>query len=99
MSNPTWPVYTFRVNLETLNRYSWSQPYYNTQIVGNETEPEGDNFKYTRSAWLASLLPGYEFIADKEGVTFTAYGEKATYLKKTYVSVPPSPNDTLILVS
>lgn len=95
-SQPTWPIHTFRVNLETLNRYSWSLPY-NTQLEGNETVTEADNMKYTRSAWLATLFPGFEFIADKHGYTFTAYGQKATYLKNTYIT--GSPDDVLILVS
>jgi hypothetical protein len=42
--------------------------------------------KYTRSTWLASLFPGVEFIAEKEGYVFTAYGQKAQYLKDTYTT-------------
>jgi len=94
-SQPAWPVYTFRVNLETLRRYDWVQPVA-TQLVGNETVIEADNLKYTRSSWLCSMFPGYEFIDDKQGVTFTAYGKKAQYLKDTYVK--GLPDDILQLV-
>lgn len=96
MSNPTWPVYTFRVNLQTLQRYSWSLPN-RTQLAGNETVTEADNLKNTRSTWLCSLFPGVEFIARKEGYEFTAYGMKAQYLKDLYVT--GSPDDVLQLVS
>lgn len=88
MSNPTWPVYTFKVNLKELDRYSTSQPC---------TRPDGENLKYARSSFLASLFPGFEIIADKDEYTFTAYGSKAKYLKDTYVT--GSPNDVLQLVS
>jgi hypothetical protein len=95
VSNPTWPIYTFEINLETLRRYDWSLPYA-TQLVGNETVIEADFVKFTRSSWLASLFPGFEFIANKHGVQFTAYGQKAQYLKNTYVT--GSPEDVLKLV-
>lgn len=87
MSNPTWPVYTFRVNLNTLNSTSTLFPY---------TQSEAAQFKYTRSTWLATMFPG-AMIADKEGDTFTAYGLQAQYLKNLYVT--GSPNDVLQLVS
>lgn len=87
-SQPSWPVYTFEVNLETLQRYDSVQPVA-TQLQGNETVVEADNLKYTRSTWLASKFPGFEFIAKKHGVQFTAYGVKAQYLKDTYVTGLP----------
>ena len=95
-SQPAHPVYTFQINLETLQRYDSVQPSA-TQLRGNETVTEADNFKYTRSTWLCSLFPGYEFIAKKEGVQFTAYGMKAQYLKDTYCK--GLPDDILKLVS
>lgn len=94
MSNPTHPVYTFRVNLQTLNRYSWSHPYRAT-LAGNETSTEATNQVAARSTWLASMFPGAENIQQKDGYTFTAYGQKAQYLKDLYVT--GSPEDLLIL--
>jgi len=96
MSNPTWPVYTFRVNLQTLQRYGWSLPN-RTQLAGNETSSEADNQIMTRSTWIPSLFPGVEHIAHKDSYTFTAYGAKAQYLKNMYVK--GQPDDILQLVS
>jgi hypothetical protein len=87
MSNPTWPVYTFTINLETLQRYSWSLPN-RTKLDGNETVSEADNVKNTRSTWLTSLFPGVEHIAHKDGYTFTVYGSKAKYIKDMYATGP-----------
>lgn len=83
MANP-WPTITFRVNLETVNRYDWLQPYFNTEPVGNETEPEGDNFKFTRSSWSPGLT--LTNINEKQNFEFTEYGLKAIYLKNTYTT-------------
>ena len=90
MSNPTWPVYTFQVNLPTLQRYSWSLPN-RTQLAGNETVNEEDALPATRSTWLTNLFPGVQNIAEGNGFTFTAYGMQAVYLKKLYCSEPPNP--------
>lgn len=95
MSEPTWPVYTFRINLATPEVQSHLQPV-GIQPVGNETASEESNLAFTRSTWLATLLPGCS-INELENYTFTAYGMKAKYLKDTYVT--GSPDDVLILVS
>jgi hypothetical protein len=87
MAEP-WPAITFRVNLETLNRYSSSLPY-NTQLQGNETVTEADNMKFTRSTWLTSLLSGTEHVFHKEDETVTVYGQKAQYLKNLYATGLP----------
>ena len=98
-SKPTWPVYTFRVNLPTLQRYGWSLPN-RTSLDGNETVTEADNQVMTRSTWLTNLFPGVENIAEHDGIEFTAYGMQAVYLKKTYCSDPANPLvDMLTLVS
>jgi hypothetical protein len=88
MSNPTWPVYTFSVNLKVLQQYSWSLPY-RTTLSGNETVTESSNMNKTFSTWLCSLFPGVEHIAQKDGYQFTAYGKKAQYLKDLYVKGQP----------
>jgi len=95
MSNPTWPIYTFRVNLETLRRYDWLQPN-RTTLDGNETVSEEDALKATRSTWLTNMFPGVSNIAEHDGVEFTAYGMQAVYLKNTYVK--GQPDDLLQLV-
>ncbi len=95
MSNPTHPVYTFEVNLQVLQRYSWSLPY-RTTTTGNETTSEADNIPNTFSTWLCSLFPGCEHIAHKDGYQFTMYGSKAQYLKDLYVK--GQPDDLLKIV-
>lgn len=96
MSNPTHPVYTFRINLQTLQRYSWSLPN-RTTLDGNETVSEADNQKAARSTWLCNLAPGCNFIVNEHDGTFTAYGQQAHYLKTLYVT--GSSEDVLQLVS
>lgn len=83
MANPS-PTIVFEINLQTVNRFSWSLPY-NTQPVGNETEAEADNFKFTRSTWIPTLNTAPN-IAKKEAVQFTMYGMEAVYLKNTYTT-------------
>lgn len=83
MSNPTWPVYTFRVNLETLQRYSASQPY-RTITEGNETVSEADNMKNTRSTWLGLLPANVQNLVKKHGDEFTLYGLQAKKVKDLY---------------
>ena len=85
MSNP-YPAITFEVCLETLKRFSWSLPY-GTQPVGNQTESEAENFKFTRSTWLPTLNRGPN-IAKKQGNQFTAFGLQAIYLRDTYTTGP-----------
>ena len=88
MSNPTHPIYTFRINLQTLQNTSWLQPY---------TSGEGTNMKNTRSTWLCNYFPGSQFIANKDAFEFTAYGLQAQYLKDLYCH--NLPDDVLTLVS
>lgn len=105
MNNPTWPVYTFQVNTNTPMLYSWNMPV-NTQPPCNMPSEEIP-LPYTRSTWLCSLLPGFQFIrgaganpvtpGQPPPTTFTVYGQQATYLKNTYIT--GSPDDVLILVS
>jgi len=104
MSNPTWPVYTFKLNLASPQLKSWSLPYM-TQPDGNETEAESVNIPKTFTSWIPSILPGPNIAqiiggapnSGHNGYMFTAYGEQATYLKKTYAN--GSPDDLLILLS
>lgn len=93
MSNPTHPVYTFCVNLETLQRLSWSLPN-RTQTSGNETVAEADYLKFTRSTFLEGSN-----IVKKHGNQFTMYGLEAQVVKDRYISNPPSPDDVLYLCS
>lgn len=99
MSNPTWPVYTFQVNLPVLQRYSWAQPN-RSSLDGNETSSEVANQPMTHTTWLTNLFPGCNFIAEGNGFTFTAYGMQAVYLRSVYCSNPPNPlADALILLT
>jgi hypothetical protein len=84
MNNPTWPIYTFKVNLIDPRRKAWSLPN-NIEPEGNETVSEASVIPSTFTGWLAQLLPGFEFITLHQNGTFTAYGAKATYLKNIYV--------------
>jgi hypothetical protein len=94
-SQPTHPVITFRVNLETLHRFT-SLPPSRTTLDGNETTTEADNMKNTRSTWLPGLSVA-DNLALKNSGQFTAYGMNATYLKKLYVT--GSIDDVLVVVS
>ncbi|NIQ15603.1 MAG: hypothetical protein GTO02_14760 [Candidatus Dadabacteria bacterium] len=97
MSNPTWPVHTFKVKLADPLRNAWSLPS-NMQPRGNETEAESVNIPKTFTSWIPSILPGPNIAQKNEsGETFTAYGAEATYLKKTYAN--GSPDDLLTIVS
>ena len=89
-SQPTWPVYTFQVNLPTLSRYTSVLPN-RTTLDGNESVSEADNQVLARSTWLTNLFPGVSNIAERDSTQFTAYGMQAVYLKKTYCSTPPNP--------
>lgn len=88
MSQPSHPVYTFQLNLEALNRLGHPLPM-RTALAGNETVTEADQMKKTKSSYLASLFPGVEMIVHKDGESFTAYGNKAHYLKITYATGLP----------
>lgn len=96
-SQPTHPVIVFQVNLETQNRNGHLVPN-NIALVGNETVTEADQMKNTRTTYIPGLT-GAENRLYKHGDQFTVKGQKATYLKKTYVSSPASPSDLLSIVS
>lgn len=102
MSNPQWPIYTFKVNLPTLQRYSSSLPN-RTTLDGNETVTEEDALRATRTTWLASMFPGCNFVAQhkptsEDGFLFTAYGKQAVYMKSLYCSTPPNPLVDVLLI-
>jgi|GEM_PF-5855562 len=84
MANPTWPVYTFRVKLETLQRYGWALPY-NAWPVGNETVSEADEMKYTRTTFFP-LMNNVQNLVDTHGEEFTLYGIQAVKFKNTFVT-------------
>jgi hypothetical protein len=66
---------TFRVNLETVNRYSDPMPF---------TVAEADNFRSTRSTFFSdSILANYKLKHDDE---FTVVGSRAQYLKRNFTS-------------
>jgi hypothetical protein len=95
---------TFKVNLETVGHPTGTLQPSRTNLVGNETVTEADNFKDTRNVYIPGLLlqnyygqgpKGYL----KHGTEFTVTGLQAAYLKKTYVSSPAAPTDILQIVS
>jgi len=96
-SQPTHPVIVFQVNLETQNRLGHLVPN-NTVLAGNETVTEADQMKNTRSTYIPGLT-GAENMLYKHGDTFTVKGQKASYLKKLYVSSPALASDLLSVVS
>jgi hypothetical protein len=108
MSNPTWPIITFKLNLVAAQRQGWLLPD-NTQPDGNETTSEASNIPLTFTSWIPTLLPGLNIAeltgyapasnpaSGYNGYQFTAYGQQATYLKKTYAN--GSVDDLLIVVS
>jgi hypothetical protein len=96
MSNPTWPVIVFQLNLAAAQRMGWLLPS-GIQPDGNETQSEASAVPATFTSWIPSLLPGAniaEIIGSTpanpahgyNGYQFTAYGATATYLKKTYAN-------------
>jgi hypothetical protein len=87
------PIYLFRINVQTVDRYGWVQPN-RTTLDGNEMVTEESELAATRSTWLPSLFAGVENIALHDGNYIRAYGAKATYLMNTYVT--GSVNDVLI---
>jgi hypothetical protein len=94
MSNPTWPVYVFQTTLKAPQLNSWLVPYM-TQPDGNETVAESVTIPKTFTSWIPGMLPGPN-VAGPNGYVFTAYGEQATYLKKTYAN--GSPDDLLKII-
>ncbi len=96
-TNPaTWGQKTFRVNLITDKRYEWVNPN-RTSTDGNETSDEESNQPRTKWAYFPDSMRCNRKLYD--GDTFDVSGEVAYYLKKTYVSNPPSPYDLLQIVS
>lgn len=100
-SQPVHPSITFQVNLETVNRQGFLQPS-RTEVTGNETVTEADNFRNTRTIYLPTLVgANIEGIGPngylKHGDTFTVKGKKALYLKNLYVT--GSIDDVLQIVS
>ena len=97
---PTWPRIRFRVNLAVLN-----SGHYPVGIQGIPElsrllpYPITDASQITRTidSFLASLLPGNEFIVHKDNYEFCAYGAKAQYLKNTYTHDPPLATDPLFI--
>jgi len=84
-----YPEITFRVNLVTQNRLSTVAP--------TATLAEAENFKNTRSSYINVFNIGGNVQMAHDG-TFTVSGEKAAYLKRTFVSSPASPEDLLVIV-
>jgi hypothetical protein len=95
LSQPEFPIYLFKINLQSVDRYGWLQPN-RTTLDGNEVVSEESETAATRSTWLTSLFSGVENIAHHDGDYIRAYGAKAEYLLKTYVT--GSPYDVLIHV-
>lgn len=94
------PVIVFSVNLETVDANSTPLPS-RTSLSGNETTTEAANIKNTRTIFLPGLIGNVEGIGPtgylKHGDTFTAKGQKAVYLKNTYVL--GAVEDVLVIVS
>lgn len=66
---------TFQVNLETVNRYSASQPYSAT---------DAGNFRTTRSTWFPDAMLDNRKL--KHGDEFTLSGLQAEYLRDNFTS-------------
>jgi len=94
MSAPKHPVYTFRVNLQTVDFLSFLIPdrYQSDQDLGLT---EGENHKFNRSTWLPGLTGGDNIVKNHDD-TFTVYGMQAQYLKDTYTT---GENPVLTLVT
>lgn len=86
-SQSSWPVITFRVNLPTLAPNA-ALPN-RTALAGNEETSEAENQVSARTIFLPGLTGNVEGIGPQgflhHGDTFTVKGQKATYLKNTYV--------------
>jgi hypothetical protein len=93
MSNPTHPIITFRVNLQTVNNNSHLTPdrYDSDQ---DRAQTNQANHSETRSTWIPGI--NLDNRALKHGDEFIAYGQQATYLKNTYTT---GANPTLTIVS
>ena len=72
LSQPEFPIYLFKVNLQTFDRYDWEQPNRIT-LDGNEVIDEESELAATRSTWLPSLFSGVENIALHDGNYIRAY--------------------------
>lgn len=78
-SQPTHPVITFQINLNTLNQYSQLTPdqYQSSPDLGRTYTANQAN---TRVTWFPGLLAG-ENIEMVHGKQFTLYGAKAQYYR------------------
>ena len=94
MSNPKHPIITFRVKLDRL-RDEKVGPLTNQKSVNllhpdmHDNSPDRGrtnsvNHDTQEVAWLPGFLRGENLYVNDDG-TFVAYGEKAAYLKRTYV--------------
>jgi len=81
------PVYTFTVNLQTHQYYSWLQPNNRLQTpVGNSGNVyvEVDDQKFHRTIWLPGAMPGTSLEQQTN-----PDGYSATNVNGTAVNVPP----------
>ncbi len=69
------PTIVFKVNLETLNRHSFSHPF---------TLAEADNFRTTKHTFFPDMIRDNRKL--KHGDQFTETGTKALYLKNNFTS-------------
>ncbi len=95
MSNPTHPVITFTVNLDNA---ATEQMGPNTNAIHtavlhpdmhDTSADRGTANKVQHKTQFTTLMPGFlcgENIVKNDDGTFTAYGQKATYLKNTYTT-------------
>lgn len=99
-SQVSHPVIVFQVNLPTVDGIDSAAPNRMT-VSGNESTSEAENQVSSRTIYLPGLIGNIEGIGPsgflKHGDTFTVKGQKATYLKNTYVL--GSANDVLVIVS
>lgn len=92
----SWGLKTFQCNLITGKFYEWPEPNRNA-TTGNETATEADNQKLARWAYFPDKLNNNHRLNNGDQIDLS--GENAAYVKKMYVSNPPSPYDLLTIVS
>lgn len=95
MSNPTHPVITFSVNLD-LNQSEPFGPKTNLSTVAilhpdmhDTSADRGRTNKGYHKDQITTFIPGIlcgENVVKNDDGTFTAYGQKATYIKNTYTT-------------
>lgn len=85
MSNPKHPIITFALNLNS-DLITYLHPARH-QTNQDTAQSEATQFNNTHTCYLPGLLAGENLLRNSNGtVTFTAYGEKATYYKNTYTT-------------